>query len=62
MDFEELILMAEKKTGVDYKTGKNYEYYQLYTMVWGVKVLLYCGDKTGKALIAQALKEIEAGL
>lgn len=59
MDFNELILFFECRSGISSKTGKPYHYYKMYTVVDGIKVYLYCKEKTGRALIERALRENE---
>lgn len=59
MDFNELTLFFEHVTGVSSKTGKPYDFYKIYTIVYGVKVYLFAKDRTGQKLIENYVKEID---
>lgn len=59
MDFNELILFFERKKGISSKTGLPYDFYQIYTVVDGVRVYLFCKDKTGWMLLQNAIRDID---
>lgn len=59
MDFNELTLFFERCSGVSAKTGKPYDFYKIYTVVYGVRVYLFAKDRTGQKLLENYVREIE---
>ena len=59
MEVKKLNLYCDRKVGVSSKTGKPYDFYQFYTIVYGVKIYFYCTDRTGQELIKNALNGSE---